>query len=56
MGIKNFFKNAFSDMKASAKAQHEVDRAEFRAAKQKAWLAICGSLGGGMLLFILVTL
>ena len=33
MGIKNFFKNAFSDMKESAKAQHEVDKAEFRAAK-----------------------
>ena len=33
MGIKNFFKNAFADMKASAKAQHEVDRAEFRAVK-----------------------
>ena len=24
------------------------------AAKQKAWLAICGSLGGGMLLFMMV--
>ena len=33
MGIKSFFKNAFADMKASAKAQHEVDRAEFRAVK-----------------------
>lgn len=29
----NFFKNAFSDMKESAKAQHEVDKANFRAAK-----------------------
>ena len=28
-----FFKNAFKDMKASAKAQHEVDKANFRAAK-----------------------
>ena len=33
MGIKNFFKNAFGDMKKSAKAQHEVDRAQFRAVK-----------------------
>lgn len=28
-----FFKKAFSDMKKSAKAQHEVDRANFEAAK-----------------------
>ncbi len=33
MGIKNFFKNAFSDMKESAKAQHEVDKANFQAVK-----------------------
>ena len=33
MGIKQFFKNAFSDMKASAKAQHEVDKANFEAVK-----------------------
>lgn len=33
MGIKNFFKKAFSDMKKSAKAQHEVDKANFEAAK-----------------------
>ena len=33
MGIKNFFKKAFSDMKESAKAQHEVDKAEFAAVK-----------------------
>jgi len=33
VGIKNFFKNAFSDMKESAKAQHEVDKAEFEAIK-----------------------
>ena len=26
------------------------------AAKQKAWLSICGSLGGGMLLFMMVSL
>ena len=33
MGIKAFFKKAFSDMKQSAKAQHEVDKAEFAAVK-----------------------
>ncbi len=33
MSIKNFFKNAFSDMKEDAKAQHEVDKANFAAAK-----------------------
>lgn len=33
MGLKTFFKNAFSDMKESAKAQHEVDKAEFAAVK-----------------------
>ena len=33
MGIKSFFKNAFSDMKESTKAQHEVDRANWNAAK-----------------------
>lgn len=33
MGIKNFFKNAFGDMKESAKAQHEVDKANWDAAK-----------------------
>ena len=31
--IGDFFANAFSDMKASAKAQHEVDKANFAAAK-----------------------
>ncbi len=36
MGIKAFFKKAFGDMKASAKAQHEVDKAEFQAAKAEA--------------------
>lgn len=36
MGIKNFFKKAFADMKESAKAQHEVDKAEFAAAKAEA--------------------
>lgn len=33
MGIKAFFKKAFGDMKESAKAQHEVDKANFEAAK-----------------------
>ena len=33
MSIKSFFKKAFSDMKKSAKAQHEVDKAEFEAVK-----------------------
>ncbi len=33
MGIKSFFKKAFGDMKESAKAQHEVDKANFAAAK-----------------------
>lgn len=36
MGIKSFFKKAFGDMKQSAKAQHEVDKAEFKAAKAEA--------------------
>jgi hypothetical protein len=33
MGVKKFFKDAFTDMKESAKAQHEVDKAEFEAVK-----------------------
>lgn len=33
MGIKNFFKKAFGDMKKSAKAQHQVDKAQFEAVK-----------------------
>lgn len=33
MGIVNFFKNAFRDMKQSAKEQHEVNKAELRAVK-----------------------
>lgn len=36
MGIKAFFKRAFSDMKEDAKAQHAVDKAEFAAAKAEA--------------------
>lgn len=31
--IKEFFKNAFNDMKQSAKDQHEVDKANFEAVK-----------------------
>ena len=31
-----FFKKAFGDMKKSAKAQHEVDKANFAAAKAEA--------------------
>lgn len=31
--VKDFFKGAFEDMKESAKAQHEVDKANFAAAK-----------------------
>ena len=45
MGIKAFFKKASSDMKESTKAQHEADRAEFEAAKKKAWFSICISFG-----------
>ena len=33
MSIKDFFKKAFGDMKQSAKEQHEVDKANFRAVK-----------------------
>ena len=36
MGIKAFFKKAFDDMKESTKAQHEVDKANFAAAKAEA--------------------
>ena len=31
-----FFKKAFNDMKESAKAQHQVDKANFEAAKAEA--------------------
>lgn len=34
--IKRFFKNAFKDMGESAKTQHEVDKANFKAAKAEA--------------------
>ena len=33
MAIKEFFKNAFSDMKESAKEQKKVSKAQFDAAK-----------------------
>ncbi|MBQ8372544.1 MAG: hypothetical protein IJX38_06390 [Clostridia bacterium] len=33
MGIGKFFKDSFSDMKASAAAQHEVSKAELAAVK-----------------------
>ena len=33
MGIKTFFKNAFADMREDAKAQHEVDKANWNATK-----------------------
>ena len=33
MGIKEFFKKAFNDMKESTKAQHEVDNANMAATK-----------------------
>ena len=36
MGIKAFFKKAFGDMKDSAKAQHEVDKANMAAVKAEA--------------------
>ena len=36
MKIKDFFKNAFRDMKESAKAQREVDKANFVAVKAEA--------------------
>lgn len=36
MGLISFFKKAFGDMKKSAMAQHEIDKAEFAAAKAEA--------------------
>ncbi len=33
MGLINFFKKSFGDMKKSTKAQHEVDKANLAAAK-----------------------
>ena len=35
MGVKQFFKDAFDDIKESTKAQHEVDKANFDVAKKK---------------------
>lgn len=34
--MSNFLKKAFADMKESAKQQHEVDKAQFEAAKAEA--------------------
>ena len=34
MGVKEFFKNAFSNMKESAKAQHEVDKANLERSRK----------------------
>lgn len=47
MGIKSFFKNAFKDMKESAKEQHKVDKANFAAAKaeSKAQFAEAKAMG-----------
>ncbi len=33
MAVKEFFQNAFNDIKESAKAQHEVDKANLAAVK-----------------------
>ena len=33
--MRSFFKNAFQDMKESAKAQHEVDKANFEAVRME---------------------
>ena len=33
LSVKEFFHNAFEDMKESAKAQHEVDKANLNAVK-----------------------
>lgn len=33
MAVKEFFQNAFEDMKESAKAQHEADKANLAAVK-----------------------
>lgn len=33
MSVKEFFQNAFDDMKENAKAQHEVDKANLAAVK-----------------------
>ena len=36
MGLKEFFKNAFADIKQSAKDQHAVDKANLAAVKAEA--------------------
>ena len=47
MGIKNFFENAFSDMKDNAKEQHKVDKANLEAVKaeSKANFEIAKAMG-----------
>ena len=45
---ETFFKKAFREMGESAKAQHEVDKANFNAAKAKAKLQ---NKGYGLALF-----
>ena len=38
--MANFFKNAFRDMKESAKRQHEIDKANFEAVKMESSVAV----------------
>ena len=33
MSVKEFFQNAFDDMKESARKQHEIDKENFEAVK-----------------------
>lgn len=47
--VKKFFKDAFEDMKQDAKAQHEVDKANFQAVKAQSRanlekVKVCGSV------------
>ena len=38
--MANFLKNAFHDMKESAKRQHEIDKANFEAAKMESSIEV----------------
>ena len=38
--MANFLKNAFHDMKESAKRQHEIDKANFQATKMESSIAV----------------
>ena len=38
--MANFLKNAFQDMKESAKRQHEIDKANFEATKMESSIAV----------------